>query len=272
MRNFLARSIVSIARLSTLLLAPQRRADVFAQVRSTLPRKRVAIDTDLGRLFFRHGAGQSRVMPFRLFEQDTAGWIRAMPDNACLWDIGANVGVYSLYASLKPGVRVVAFEPAAANFAAFDENIQCNAKSDQIKAYCAALAGQSRLDVLNMEEVCAGAWRLGFGTETNQFDEAIDVQHRQGAIGFAIDSFVSMFDPPLPTHVKIDVDGTEAQIIRGGRELLSSPAVQSMIVEIEGDLRSPRNQEIIGLVTELGFVSRDKASPQLRNVIFDRPA
>ena len=110
----------------------------------------------------------------------------------------------------------------------------------------------------------------GFGAVANQFGEPIDVRFRQGAVGFSIDDFVATFSPPLPTHVKIDVDGIEAQILRGGRKTLAAPSVESMIVEIERDLESPHNREIMELMTGLGFVARPKASPDLRNVIFDR--
>jgi len=73
----------------------------------------------------------------------------------------------------------------------------------------------------------------GFGTERNQFGGAIDVDFRQGAVGLSIDDFVTMFSPPLPTHVKIDVDGIWADILRGGRRTLSAQSVRSVIVEVE---------------------------------------
>ena len=40
-----------------------------------------------------------------------------MPQNACIWDIGANIGIYRLLASLDPTVRVLGCEPASRNFA-----------------------------------------------------------------------------------------------------------------------------------------------------------
>ena len=43
-----------------------------------------------------------------------------------------------------------------------------------------------------------------------------------------------------------------------------------MIVEIEGDHDSAHNREIYSLMAELGFTPRPKASPEYRNVIFDR--
>lgn len=57
---------------------------------------------------------------------------------------------------------------------------------------------------------------------------------RQGAVGFSIDDFARVFRPSPPTHVKIDVDGLEPDILRGRRDTLSAPAVRSVIMEVEG--------------------------------------
>ena len=196
-------------------------------------------------------------------------WIREFPEGAVLWDIGAHIGAFALYASLQPTVRVLAFEPAAANFAVLNRNIELNA-SDRVTAYCIAFAEDTGLGSLNMGRTAPGASMHGFGIESDQFGQAIDVRFRQGAVGFAVDDFVTSFSPPLPTHVKIDVDGIEADILRGGRKTFSAPSVRSMIVEMERDLRAPHNREILDLMAEFGWVARPKASPALRNVIFER--
>ena len=39
------------------------------------------------------------------------------------WDIGANIGLYSLYAARAKGLKVFAFEPESTNFARFNNNI-----------------------------------------------------------------------------------------------------------------------------------------------------
>ena len=271
MRDFLAKLILTFAKAITAFSSRPRRSDVMARVRNALPAPTLVIDTDQGQLKFRHGHGTSSIATFDQFEPDTVAWISTMPEGSCLWDIGANVGLYSLYAALRPTVRVVAFEPAANSYAALNENIHANAMSDGITALCLALAKETRLDSLNLAGMGAGSWGNSFGGETNQFDDVIDIKFRQGAIGLAIDDFMAHFAPPRPTHIKIDVDGIEADILQGGKRTLSAPSVLSMIVEIEGDLGSPRNEKILNVMAALGFGARPKASPTLRNVVFDRP-
>ena len=272
MKKFLARAIVAFAGLVTWPLSPARRGETRLLARELLLAI-VPVETDRGRLIFDASSrwGFRWARNFLGGEPETREWLDALPDDACVWDIGANIGIVSLYAALVPGRRVLAFEPAAASFAALNRNIALNRMADRVAAYCIAFSEETRLDTLNMARTSAGTSMHGFGTETDQFGRTIDTRFRQGAVGFSIDDFVATFAPPLPTHVKIDVDGIEAEILRGGRKTLSAPSVRSMIVEIEKDLESPRNREILALVTGLGFVARPKASPELRNVVFDRP-
>lgn len=274
MRKLFARMIVAFAHLVTFpFFSPVRRADARMRAGSMLVEGGKAdVATDMGHVSFCGPdlrATHSQAAVFQIQEPDMMQWIREFPEGAFFWDIGANIGAFALYASLKPTVQVLAFEPGAGSFAVLNRNIELNA-SDRITAYCIAFAQDTRLDALNMERTEPGSAMHGFGTERDQFDQAIDVRFRQGAVGFAVDDFVKIFSPPLPTHVKIDVDGIEADILRGGRKTFSAPSVRSMIVEMERDLRAPHNREILDLMAEFGWVARPKASPGLRNVIFDR--
>lgn len=84
---------------------------------------------------------------------------------------------------------------------------------------------------------------------------------------------MQLFALLLPTQiVKIGVDGLEPDILCGGRHTLSARSVRSMIVEMEGDLNSDRNRELFGVMAEPGFAPRPMLWPDLRNVIFERPA
>src|SRR5689334_5909953 len=59
-------------------------------------------------------------------EPDMIRWLNTIPRGTVLWDIGANVGVFSLYAALIRQATVLAFEPLAANFHVLSRNIQIN--------------------------------------------------------------------------------------------------------------------------------------------------
>ena len=52
---------------------------------------------------------RARVMLVR--EPDTLAWIETFLPDQVLWDIGANIGVFTLYAARVASARVVAFDP-----------------------------------------------------------------------------------------------------------------------------------------------------------------
>ena len=271
MRRLLAKIIVAFANLIVSPLSPNRQRDAKVMARDLLA-PTFPVETERGRLLFDPSSRKCfrRAWRFNSDEPDTLAWIDALPDDSCLWDVGANIGVFSLYAGLRPKARVLAFEPSGSSFAVLNRNIELNNIPDRVVAYCIAFSEKSVLDVLNMTVTTAGHSMHGFGTKVDQFDKSIDTKFCQGTIGFSIDDFVTMFSPPLPTHLKIDVDGIEADILRGGLNTLSARSVKSMIVEIQGDPGLPRNQQVLAIMAELGFSARPKASLAFRNVIFDR--
>lgn len=274
MRRVLAKTIVAFAHFSTSGLHPSRRAWTLARVRdrleTMLPSNVVEVGNGPLRLKTPNADLLLRAHRFHGNEPDTLGWIDGFPDSAVLWDIGANVGQFSIYAAARPGVRVLAFEPAAASYANLNENIELNGLEGRVSAYPIAFAGKTKLDVLNMANTEAGGAMHGFGTERDQFGRAIRTKFRQGAVGFSIDDFVRLFAPPLPSHVKIDVDGIEPDILRGGRDTLRAPGVRSVAVEIETPENSAATEETLGLMDDLGFSARPKKERAYRNVIFDK--
>src|SRR5262245_32711780 len=78
-------------------------------------------------------------------EPDMIRWIDGIGKDAVLWDIGANVGVFSLYAAVRVNCKVLSFEPSAANFFVLARNIQLNRLDDRITAYCVALSGATEI-------------------------------------------------------------------------------------------------------------------------------
>jgi FkbM family methyltransferase len=232
----------------------------------------VPVDTRLGQLQFYTNSQRAYHYPwfFHTDEPDTLEWIEALPQGACLWDVGANIGAFSLYAALKPDVSVLAFEPSASSFAALTRNVEINRMDDRIAAYCVAFSRKTELNVLNMAQTEAGHSMHGFGTNQNAYDQTIDIQFRQAAIGFSMDDFIRTFSPPPPTHLKIDVDGIEADILRGAENTLKHSVVASVLIEIMGDMASPRNAEIISVMKDFGYDPQPKKSPNYRNVIFQK--
>jgi len=178
-----------------------------------------------------------RFEQFFVKEPETLQWIDGFRPDDVLWDIGANVGAYSLYAAAK-GCRVIAFEPSAANYWLLNRNCEVNQLDARITAYCMAFADRSTAGVFNMADTDLGGACYSFGDRTDRFIYpglgARDVVFHQGVLGFSIDEFIRLFAPAFPNHMKIDVDGLEQAIIAGGTATIADSRLRSVSIEMDG--------------------------------------
>lgn len=211
-----------------------------------------------------------RADTFFIKEPETLAWIDAFSPKDVLWDIGANVGTYSVYAARK-GCQVMSFEPSAFNYFVLLKNIHINALDERISAFCMALDKTSRLNSFKMSfmEVGDSCHTLG------DFNGAKDMTAglRQAVLTLSIDDFIFNFNPPFPTHIKIDVDGVEEGIIHGATKTLRNPRLKSVLIELD------ENQEFAKVAPQLeaaGFrcIAKERApmyaDSSLNNCIFIR--
>jgi FkbM family methyltransferase len=208
-------------------------------------------------------------------EPDTIRWIDGFDEGTVFWDIGANVGVFSLYAAIRRGVSVLSFEPSAANYYVLSRNIQLNRLCDRVMAYSIALSARTQLGALNIASPCMGMSLSQFGRPGDRSPYAETQAAFQGAVGFSIDDFIARFNPPFPRYIKIDVDGLELPILEGARETLRDPRIKSLMVELNFD-EAEAPKWAISLLEDAGFrlVSRGEiqATPMAEgaNHLFER--
>ncbi len=246
-----------LAAMVDRLTAPQhpwRRAATRLRVANALFQKH-EVATRHGPVVFVTTHPEALQYPRELIgrEPETIDWIDAFEVPCRFWDIGANVGAYALYAALRPDIRVLAFEPAPASYAALCRNVEANGSGERIQAFCLALSDNTRLGSLNMSATNAGNSFNSFESTENCFGKPLDIKFRQSTIGFSIDDFRHLFNLAPPNYVKIDVDGTEAQILDGAAETLADPALRAVLVELEA-ADTVRNDGIVERLERAGFV------------------
>ncbi|MEM6264187.1 MAG: FkbM family methyltransferase [Bacteroidota bacterium] len=172
-------------------------------------------------------------------EPDTISWLDSITEGETLWDIGANIGTFSLYAARR-GVNVLAFEPASVNYINLTQNIELNRFDTLISAYCIAFSEHTELNSLNMSSTETGSALHLFG---DRIDEMVvrgrskKIAFQQAMLSYSVDDFVEAFEPPLPHHIKLDVDGLEYPIIKGAKKTLATPQLKSVLIELD------KNQE-----------------------------
>jgi len=158
---------------------------------------------------------KKRIDTYFTKEPKTLEWINSFKKGEILVDIGANIGIYTLYAA-KKGITVHAFEPHAGNFADLITNIYIN-EFDSVKAYPFAVMDKNSVDELAMLSIVPAQSHNDFGIEDDR------VKHY--VAGFKLD-----YMGINPHHIKIDVDGLEDKVIAGMNTSLEN--VKSILIEV----------------------------------------
>jgi FkbM family methyltransferase len=205
--------------------------------------------------------GNSSVKRVRsLFSKEpiTLAWIDSFERGEVVYDIGANVGMYTIYAAVMRDAEVYAFEPEALNYGELNKNIFLNDLHGRVLAYCLALSDVDKTDRLLLSDFGLGISYHDFEenswTEDKQFapDWAVSKDNRrpQGCIGRRVDTLIAE-GLPVPHHIKIDVDGLEHRVIEGMLETLAQPGLKTILIEINFD--NPRNLDVIDKFQQLGW-------------------
>jgi FkbM family methyltransferase len=188
-------------------------------------------------------------------EPQTIDWINDfIKTEDTVYDIGANVGVYSLYIAAKhgPNVQVLSFEPEALNFAQLNRNIYSNNFGDNITAYCFAISAFTEIGKLNLEQ-----WRIGgtvhqFNRVKNHLENIFTPAHKQGVLGVSLDDLVYVYGLPKPNHIKIDVDGLEDLVIQGSKNILKDVDLKTVHMEIT-DVNDKKVEQIVQAMHKNNF-------------------
>jgi FkbM family methyltransferase len=203
-----------------------------------------------------------RAESFLSKEPETIEWVDSFEGNSVFWDIGANVGVFSLYSALRHQVKVLAFEPAAANYYVLNSNIRLNQLDNKISAFCLAFNKNTCLDSLFLSSVEFGSALHTFSKSNDLNEKPTVPKQKQGMIGFSIDDFIERFNPFFPNYIKIDVDGIEGEIVDGALATLADDRMKSILIELDTK-NSIESDRIIQVIEQAGLtLERRQHAPQ----------
>ncbi|MBF0140282.1 MAG: FkbM family methyltransferase [Magnetococcales bacterium] len=253
-----------IARAVTTLLGLNHAGDLATEIVQAI-NPVIPTPTARGILYFTGGHGRLlwRTRTFATEEPETITWLDTLSPRDVLWDVGANVGMYAIYAARLTGCRVFAFEPEAQNYAVLLRNIALNQVQERCHAASVAVAGENGLGYLNVRSITQGGAH-------NQFARSID-EDRDDSVAFVPDDPLAGTGKPikqiiygatldslsqdpkldLPTHLKVDVDGLEGVLLHAGQKLLENPILRSVLVELNP--KAKWDKEVPELMKRKGF-------------------
>jgi FkbM family methyltransferase len=133
----------------------------------------------------------------------------ALSDGDVFYDVGANIGFFSLIAAraVGSGGHVYAFEPVPRNAAAIRRSLALNG-FDRIDVYAVAVGARSGRSALRLARHIGGAALVSTDPPPDLCGElAVDV--------VALDEAIARWRLRPPSLVKIDVEGAELEVLQG---------------------------------------------------------
>lgn len=161
-----------------------------------------------------------------------------------VFDIGANVGVFSLYASLVKGVRVFAFEPHPKNFKKLVFNVNQNKKNNiECLEYALGLKNEDRFMI---EGVIPGGHKVSKRESKESTEGMLKVQ------SITLNSIMEKLEIDRIDFVKLDCEGAEGEIISSlGIEGLKR--IDKIAVEFHDNHSILNHNEILEYLKKSGF-------------------
>ena len=169
------------------------------------------------------------------------------------YDVGANIGVFSLFVAKKIGAKCISFEPESSNYFFLNKNISINNLSSHITAFNIALHDKNETSFLFLkEDIFPGKSGNSFGDAINEDKERFSPKFQQGCLAMKLDDFVFLYKNPFPNHIKVDVDGNEDKVLNGMQKILKDRRLLTISVEV--NKRNDLANDIHQLISESGFV------------------
>lgn len=180
------------------------------------------------------------------FDELAAVCRHVVKQGSCSWDIGGNLGLFSLMAAHKagPDAVTVCVEPDPFLASLIQKTTLLPANSDRtIHTFCSAVSDQQGI----AEFLVAARGRSSNAlARTGAREQAGGVRYRQYVPTVTLDSMLEFF--PAPDVLKIDVEGAESMVLRGGRKLLHEVRPTLYIEVGKGE-----TEQITGIFRDAGY-------------------
>jgi len=136
------------------------------------------------------------------------GWFIGKDD--VVIDIGANIGIFSLYAALKTENRVYAFEPFPENVTWLTQNLKANNVLERVAVNCVAVSDTNETERLYISEISGGHLLFDHNIK-GPLNDSIKVPSK------TLESILEENAIEQVDFLKIDCEGSEGQILQAAR-------------------------------------------------------
>ena len=197
-----------------------------------------------------------RVDTFFLKEPETLEWIESFEkkENLIFWDVGANIGLYSIYnALINKNSTTISFEPSSSNLRVLTRNIYINNLEQNIKVIPTPLTNKANIfEEMNESKFVEGGALSTFGEKIDFQGKEFQPNMKYSLLGTSINYLIENKILEIPDYIKIDVDGLEYLILEGGNKFLSNKKIKSLSIEINDNFKE-QHDKILKIMNEFEF-------------------
>jgi len=165
--------------------------------------------------------------------------------SAIIADCGTNIGNHTIFFAKVIGVqKVYSFEPIPRTFAILKKNIEINNLKSKVVLENTALGQKkAQVSVISFNPKNWGGTTLGYCPPSENADVMPCI---------SLDEYF-INHKPLPTHLKIDVEGFESELLKGADELLTK---QHPTIFIE--IQKHNLEQVMSLLNKYGYICKEK--------------
>ena len=157
------------------------------------------------------------IRDFHIKEPETLEWIDNFKkkEKITFWDIGSNIGLYSIYAAVNfENIEVVSFEPSTSNLRILSRNISINNLENKIKIFQIPLGTyENQFLEFNERKFNEGECHNSLDKNIDFEGKKIDPTNKYKIFSTNIDKIIEDKILEIPDYIKIDVDGIEHLIL-----------------------------------------------------------
>jgi len=187
-----------------------------------------------------------------LFELEIQLAIQALagdsPRLSCIYDVGAHIGFFSMvFARCFKQARVFAFEPNPRNYQRLVLNVQRNELAARITPVGRAVSDESQRTQFYIGESTWSGSLISDHRDNYKADYSV--------VTATLDEVVFRDHYPAPEVIKIDVEGAEVQVLRGGAKVLECYKPM-LIIEVH---YVEAGEQVVSLLRRIGYEIRSLA-------------
>lgn len=152
--------------------------------------------------------------------EDMSFLLHYLQKDDLFYDIGANVGVYTVLASKIKNTKTVCIEPLPTTYEKLIDNIQINRLENVISLNIGLSYEKSKLFFTTDKDTMNG---VALSSDSNIKEVDVDT----------LDNLSSIYG--IPKIIKIDVEGYETNVLKGANKLLINDRLEVIILELNGN-------------------------------------